>query len=132
VVQSINALLEQLTSRTSAQINKEGLRLALKGNVRLLLAREGQRVVGMGAVCLVPRLTCRECEIHDVVVDSLSRGRGIAGVIVSLLIVEAESRFAADRINLTSSPGREAANRLYQRIGFVLRKTNYYRRYTPS
>ena len=30
-------------------------------------------------------------------------------------------------VSLTSRPSREAANRLYQRIGFALRETNFYR-----
>jgi ribosomal protein S18 acetylase RimI-like enzyme len=30
-------------------------------------------------------------------------------------------------VELTSRPSREAANRLYQRIGFKLRDTNVYR-----
>jgi hypothetical protein len=30
-------------------------------------------------------------------------------------------------VDLTSRPSREAANRLYQRIGFVERSTNVYR-----
>jgi hypothetical protein len=30
-------------------------------------------------------------------------------------------------VDLTSRPSREAANRLYQRLGFVARDTNVYR-----
>jgi ribosomal protein S18 acetylase RimI-like enzyme len=30
-------------------------------------------------------------------------------------------------VDLTSRPSREAANRLYQRLGFVQRETNVYR-----
>jgi len=30
-------------------------------------------------------------------------------------------------VDLTSRPSREAANRLYQRVGFVQRETNIYR-----
>ncbi|MFM8266127.1 MAG: GNAT family N-acetyltransferase, partial [Acidimicrobiia bacterium] len=33
----------------------------------------------------------------------------------------------ATTVELTSRPSREAANRLYQRIGFVRRDTNVYR-----
>jgi ribosomal protein S18 acetylase RimI-like enzyme len=34
-------------------------------------------------------------------------------------------------VELTSRPSREAANRLYQRLGFRLRETNVYR-YSPD
>jgi ribosomal protein S18 acetylase RimI-like enzyme len=36
-------------------------------------------------------------------------------------------RRGAKTVELTSRPSREAANRLYQRIGFVRRHTNVYR-----
>ena len=36
----------------------------------------------------------------------------------------------AKTIDLTSRPSREAANRLYQRLGFEMRETNVYR-YDP-
>ena len=35
-------------------------------------------------------------------------------------------------VDLTSRPSREAANRLYQRIGFVARDTNVYRFAQPD
>jgi ribosomal protein S18 acetylase RimI-like enzyme len=41
-------------------------------------------------------------------------------------IAEAKRR-GAKTVDLTSRPSREAANRLYQRIGFVARDTNVYR-----
>jgi len=41
-------------------------------------------------------------------------------------ILEAHHR-GAITVDLTSRPSREAANRLYQRIGFVARDTNVYR-----
>jgi ribosomal protein S18 acetylase RimI-like enzyme len=41
-------------------------------------------------------------------------------------IAEARARGAVT-VDLTSRPSREAANRLYQRIGFVRRDTNVYR-----
>jgi ribosomal protein S18 acetylase RimI-like enzyme len=37
------------------------------------------------------------------------------------------ARRGARTVDLTSRPSREAANRLYQRIGFVQRETNVYR-----
>ena len=42
------------------------------------------------------------------------------------MIEIARSR-GAKTVDLTSRPSREAANRLYQRIGFVARETNVYR-----
>ncbi len=64
--------------------------------------------------------------IEDVVVDSAARGRGIGEVLTRAGIARA-AELGAREVNLTSRPSREAANRLYQRVGFELRQTNTYR-----
>jgi ribosomal protein S18 acetylase RimI-like enzyme len=50
---------------------------------------------------------------------------------VGAALNEAAIASAAERgartVDLTSRPSREAANRLYQRLGFVPRETNVYR-----
>ena len=64
--------------------------------------------------------------IEDVVVDSTERGRGI-GEALSWAGIALAKNLGAGEVNLTSRPSREAANRLYQRLGFQLRNTNVYR-----
>jgi ribosomal protein S18 acetylase RimI-like enzyme len=64
--------------------------------------------------------------IEDVVVDSNARGQNIGEKLVRHATAFAES-MGVTNINLTSSPERVAANRLYQKIGFVKRETNVYR-----
>ena len=64
--------------------------------------------------------------IEDVVVDESARGRGV-GEALNLDALERARALGARTVDLTSRPSREAANRLYQRIGFELRDTNVYR-----
>ena len=64
--------------------------------------------------------------IEDVVVDGEARGKGV-GESLNLHALERARRLGATTVDLTSRPSREAANRLYQRIGFVERETNVYR-----
>ena len=64
--------------------------------------------------------------IEDVVVDSEARGHGVGEALNLAAIAEAKMREAIT-VELTSRPSREAANRLYQRLGFVARDTNVYR-----
>jgi ribosomal protein S18 acetylase RimI-like enzyme len=64
--------------------------------------------------------------IEDVVVDSSARGSGVGEALNTFAISESRHR-GATTIDLTSRPSREAANRLYQRLGFVQRDTNVYR-----
>jgi ribosomal protein S18 acetylase RimI-like enzyme len=68
--------------------------------------------------------------VEDVVVDDAARGAGIASALITAAIAYAE-RSGARTVDLTSRPHREAANRLYQRLGFAPRETNVYR-YTPA
>jgi ribosomal protein S18 acetylase RimI-like enzyme len=64
--------------------------------------------------------------IEDVVVDSAARGKGV-GEALSREAVRLAGERGAVMVDLTSLPVREAANRLYQRIGFRKRETNVYR-----
>ena len=62
-------------------------------------------------------------------VDETARGRGV-GEALSQEAVRRALALGARTVELTSRPSREAANRLYQRLGFVRRDSNLYR-YTP-
>ncbi|HKH05652.1 MAG TPA: GNAT family N-acetyltransferase [Acidimicrobiales bacterium] len=64
--------------------------------------------------------------VEDVIVDSETRGTGVGRAITEAMI-ERSREMGAVTVDLTSRPSREAANRLYQRIGFVQRDTNVYR-----
>jgi len=65
--------------------------------------------------------------VHDVVVDEAYRGKGIAERLNRRLIEEAQ-RLGMRHIDLTSGPEREAANRLYLKLGYERRATNVYRK----
>jgi ribosomal protein S18 acetylase RimI-like enzyme len=63
--------------------------------------------------------------IEDVVTDESARGQGVGGELVTTALDHAR-RLGATTVDLTSRPAREAANRLYVRLGFVQRETNVY------
>jgi ribosomal protein S18 acetylase RimI-like enzyme len=64
--------------------------------------------------------------IEDVIVAEEARGRG-CGELLNRAALDAARSAGARTVELTSRPSREAANRLYRRIGFVERETNVYR-----
>ncbi len=64
--------------------------------------------------------------IEDVVVDESARGRGV-GEALSQVALDRARAAGARTVELTSRPSREAANRLYLRLGFEVRDTNVYR-----
>jgi ribosomal protein S18 acetylase RimI-like enzyme len=64
--------------------------------------------------------------IEDVVVDDAARGKGVGNRLNEFALDLARQK-GAKTVDLTSRPSREAANRLYQRLGFKPRDTNVYR-----
>jgi ribosomal protein S18 acetylase RimI-like enzyme len=97
---------------------------------QLLIARDEARdIVGMLTLALFPIPTGVRAWIEDVVVDERARGRGIAAALTREALALA-ARDGARTVELTSRPDREAANRLYAKLGFRLRETNVYR-YEP-
>jgi ribosomal protein S18 acetylase RimI-like enzyme len=86
----------------------------------------GRQVVGMLTLAVFLLPTGIRAWIEDVVVDDESRGAGVAGALVQAAL-DGARRQGARTVDLTSRPGREAANRLYVRLGFVARETNVYR-----
>jgi ribosomal protein S18 acetylase RimI-like enzyme len=64
--------------------------------------------------------------IEDVVVDAAARGHGVGAASTQAAIQLARAA-GARTVDLTSRPSREAANRLYERLGFHLRDSKVYR-----
>jgi ribosomal protein S18 acetylase RimI-like enzyme len=64
--------------------------------------------------------------IEDVVVDAGSRNRGV-GEALSRAALKRAAGAGAKAVDLTSRASREAANRLYRRLGFVPRETGLFR-----
>ena len=93
----------------------------------LLLARDDDGTI-LGSMTLVvfPIPTGTRAWIEDVVVDGAARGRGV-GEELNRQALEIARGLGAKTVDLTSRPSREAANRLYRRIGFEPRETNVYR-----
>jgi ribosomal protein S18 acetylase RimI-like enzyme len=94
---------------------------------RLLVARDDDdAVVGSLTLVLFRIPTGIRAWIEDVVVDEAARGKGV-GEALNREALRIAKDAGAKTVDLTSRPSREAANRLYQRIGFKQRETNVYR-----
>jgi ribosomal protein S18 acetylase RimI-like enzyme len=94
----------------------------------LLVAREPDEngpVVGILSLTIYRVPTGLRSIIEDVIVDENMRRRGIGEALVRHAI-ELAHEAGAGGVSLSSNPRREAANQLYQSIGFELRKTNPY------
>ena len=126
LVAAMAYLIPQL-SKSNPPPTKEQLSdiIASEASV-LFVARVEGKIAGALTLATFRIPTGVRAWIEDVVVDSEARGHGVGEALNMAAIEEAKSR-GAITVELTSRPSREAANRLYQRIGFVERETNVYR-----
>lgn len=125
LVASFARLLPQLSQATPPGKSELDAIVTAPGS-SLLAARDGATIVGLLTLHIYRIPTGLQAQIDDVVVDDTMRGRGI-GEALSRRAIEVARDAGARAVNLTSHPRREAANRLYQRIGFERRETNVYR-----
>jgi ribosomal protein S18 acetylase RimI-like enzyme len=93
------------------------------------VARDEGRVVGAITLVVFRTPTGLRANIESLVVDPAARGRGIGEALCRAALARA-GQVGADTVDLTSAPARQAANRLYLRLGFERRDTNVYR-YRP-
>ncbi|RMH78395.1 MAG: GNAT family N-acetyltransferase, partial [Actinomyces sp.] len=92
----------------------------------MFVARDTTGILGSLTLVLFRIPTGLRAWIEDVVVDEAARGKGV-GAALNTAAIEHAREAGARTVDLTSRPHREAANRLYRRLGFVQRDTNVYR-----
>ena len=126
LVQALAGLVPQLSSSNPPPSREQLAAIVSADACVLFVARVDGRIVGALTLATFPIPTGVRAWIEDVVVDGGARGHGVGEALSRAAIEEARARGAVT-VDLTSRPSREAANRLYQRIGFVRRDTNVYR-----
>jgi len=94
----------------------------------LLIARypdESGKIAGILTLSVYRVPTGIRSIVEDVTVDENMRRRGIAEALM-LRAIDLAREVGANGVSLTSNPKREAANKLYQAMGFQKRETNAY------
>jgi ribosomal protein S18 acetylase RimI-like enzyme len=126
VVEAFARLTPQL-SRTAPAPDRVALERIVNSPATVLLAARWEgKIVGALTLVIFDIPTGRRAWIEDVVVDSGLRGKGI-GQELTAEAVRLAGEAGAKTVDLTSRPTREAAGRLYERVGFHLRSTRVYR-----
>ena len=126
LVAAFAKLMPQL-SKTSPPPDAAALEALVRHDATTLItARTAHGVVGVLTLVVFPIPTGTRAWIEDVVVDEDARGCGLGGRLLRHA-VDCARRAGAKTLDLTSRPSREAANRLYRRVGFEIRETNVYR-----
>ncbi len=127
LVDAFERLIPQL-SRSNPPPSAAELDEIVRSPATVLLVAESDSGVIVGSLTLalfrIP--TGLRAWIEDVVVDESARGAGV-GEALNREALDRARAAGATTVDLTSRPSREAANRLYRRLGFEQRDTNVYR-----
>jgi ribosomal protein S18 acetylase RimI-like enzyme len=126
VVEAFGVLLPQLSSSARAADRAVLERVVGSAATTLLIARCDGKIAGTLSLVMFPIPTGLRAWIEDVIVDDAARGRGI-GQILTVEALRIAEEAGARTVDLTSRPAREAAGRLYERVGFESRSTRFYR-----
>jgi ribosomal protein S18 acetylase RimI-like enzyme len=126
LIEAFDRLIPQLSSSSPPPSHDHLAAMVDSEDTVLYVARVDGRILGSLTLAFYRIPTGTKAWIEDVVVDAEARGHGVGELLNRAALDEARARGAKD-VSLTSRPSREAANRLYRRIGFESRETNVYR-----
>jgi GNAT superfamily N-acetyltransferase len=126
VYAALERLLPQLNSRLTLPPFERLEAIVADPSVTLLIAREGDEIVGTATVIVYATPFWIKARLDEVVVDESARGKGVGAALVTACLDIAREK-GAQVAELQSGALREAANRLYPRMGFELRESNLYR-----
>ncbi len=128
VVEALERLIPQLTKNSQPPTEAELKSLVSSDSSVLLVARISEQsnpIVGILTLVVYRVPTGVHARIEDVIIERTMRGKGI-GELLMRQALEMAKESGADGVVLTSNPRREAANRLYRRLGFKRWETNLY------
>ena len=127
LVEALARLVPQLSRSSPPPGPAEVAEIVASPATEILVARDDEgAIVGTLTLVLFRIPTAMRAWIEDVVVDDAARGQGVGEALNREALRRAAER-GARTVDLTSRPSREAANRLYRRLGFEARETTVYR-----
>lgn len=118
-------LVPQLTSNNPPPARDDLAALVKSESSMLLIARIDNGIIGAANLTVYRVSTGIRAIIEDVIVDESAREQGIGEALIRRCLEIAREK-GASGASLTSNPKREAANKLYQKMGFIKRATNAY------
>lgn len=126
LTEAMDRLIPQLSSSNPPPGRAELTEIVASPATVLFVARHRGRIIGALTLVAFRIPTGVRTRIEDVVVDETMRGLRV-GEMLSAAALDRARQLGARSTDLTSRPSREAANRLYARMGFEQRESNVYR-----
>jgi GNAT superfamily N-acetyltransferase len=128
IEQALARLLPQLNPTLPVPTMERLQALMSDPAVTVLVARDGVEIIGTATVIVYTTPFWVKARLDEVVVDQSARGKGVGEAIVRAALDVARERGAqVAELQSGRGPARDAANRLYRRMGFQLRDSNLYR-----
>jgi ribosomal protein S18 acetylase RimI-like enzyme len=127
VFEAVLRLLPQLAPEANLPTKAYLKSILASENIHLFTGElDDKRIVAMFTIGTYNIPSGTKVWIEDVVVDESQRGKGL-GEELMLFAIDYSKSLGTDSVSLTSRPSRIAANRLYQKLGFVQYETNVYK-----
>lgn len=124
--EAFQRLVPQLTNNNPPPSLNDLTALVRDSSSTLMVARTARgEIIGALTLTVYRVPTGIRSIIEDMIVDNSARGQGIGEALMKRAIDVAREK-CAKNISLTSNSMREAANRLYLRVGFKKRESNAY------
>jgi ribosomal protein S18 acetylase RimI-like enzyme len=129
VFQAFQRLIPQLTQHSLPPSWGDLQTMVGSPGTVIFIARqddEHQQIIGSATLGIFQTPTGRHGWIEDVIVDKGARRQGVGKALTEACLQKARD-LGLREVNLTSRPGRKAANQLYISLGFSRRESNLYR-----
>jgi len=126
VYAALERLLPQLNSQLAIPTMERLQALVADPAVSLLVARDDGQIAGTTTVIVYTTPFWIKARLDEVVVDEASRGKGVGAALVKASLDLAREK-GVEVVELQSGVSRDAAHRLYARMGFKLRETAVFR-----
>ena len=126
-LQALSNLMPQLTSNPVIPSPEDIISIIQSPTTSMWIARDNiEGIIAMLTLVIYHTPTGIHGWIEDVVVDEKHRNKGVGRALTNAALVFAQEN-GAKAVSLTSRPYRQAANKLYQDLGFKIIETNLYR-----
>ena len=125
LVAAFSRLLPQL-SAGAHPLSAADLQAIIDAPGTTLLVARAPEIVGTVTLVHFRIPSGPRARIESMVVDQGARNQGV-GAALCRAALERARHLGVNAVDLTSAPARQAANRLYQALGFERRDTNVYR-----
>ncbi len=119
----VNVLLSQWYKK-SYSIDPDYLALVIK-NSYLIALYDQDCIVGIVTLVKMTKLSGVKGSVEHLILDEKYRGKGL-GEKLMISAIDFAKNLKIDTLFLTCEPEREVANALYQKLGFITKKTNFY------